>query len=123
MTKAQEVYERVEAMIASGTSKADAFKALAKEFGQPVNSVRGSYYSHHKKVNGGSTRPRRRETTPADAVEDAKAVLLRSIEKIDAEIAAAKERAEEATAEYEAMKASAAERREAIEAKIAALDA
>lgn len=123
MTKAQEVYERVEAMVASGTPKADAFKALAGEFDQPVNSVRGSYYSHHKKVNGGSTRPRKRETTPADAVEDAKAVLLRSIEKIDAEIAAAKDRAEEAKAEYDAMKASAAERRKAIEAKIAALDA
>ncbi len=123
MTKAQEVYERVEAMVASGTPKAEAFKALAKEFGQPVNSVRGSYYTHHKKVNGGSSRPRKRETTPADAVEDAKALLLRSIDRIDAEIAAAKERAEEAKAEYEAMKASATERKQAIEAKIAALDA
>jgi hypothetical protein len=123
MTKAQQVYERVEAMVASGTPKAEAFKALAKEFGQPVNSVRGSYYTHHKKVNGGSSRPRKRETTPADAVEDAKALLLRSIDRIDAEIAAAKERAEEAKAEYEAMKASATERKQAIEAKIAALDA
>lgn len=123
MTKAQEVYERVEAMVASGTSKADAFKALAKEFDQPVNSVRGAFYQHHKKVNGGSTRPRKRETTPDDAVEDAKALLQRSIDRIDAEIATAKERAEEAKAEYEAMKASAAERKQAIEAKIAALDA
>lgn len=122
MTKAQEVYERVEAMVASGTSKADAFKALAKEYGQQVNSVRGSYYAHHKKLNGGSSRPRKRETTPADAVEDAKLVLLRSVERIDSEIAAAKERAEEAKAEYEAMKASATERKQAIEAKIAALD-
>ncbi len=123
MTKAQQVYERVEAMVASGTPKAEAFKVLAKEFGQPVNSVRGAYYQHHKKVNGGSSRPRKRETTPADAVEDAKALLVRSIERIDAEIAAAKERAEEAKAEYEAMKASATERKQAIEAKIAALDA
>lgn len=123
MTKAQEVYERVEAMIASGTAKADAFKELAKEYDQPVNSVRGSYYAHHKKVHGGSTRPRKRETTPADAIEDAKATLLRSIERIDAEIEAAKTRAEEAQAEYEAMQSSAAERRKAIEAKIAALDA
>jgi hypothetical protein len=123
MTKAQEVYERVEAMIASGTSKADAFKALAKEFDQPVNSVRGAYYQHHKTANGGRSRTRKRETTPADAVEDAKAVLVRSVEKIDVEIAAAKERADEAKSEYEEMKASAAERRKAIEAKIAALDA
>jgi hypothetical protein len=123
MTKAQQVYDRVEALVASGTTKADAFKELAKEFGQPVNSVRGAYYQHTKKVNGGATKPRKRETSPADAVEDAKAVLLRSIERIDAEIAAAKERAEEAKAEYEAMKASAQERKQAIEAKIAALDA
>lgn len=123
MTKAQQVYENVEAMVASGTPKSEAFKALAKEHDQPVNSVRGAYYQHHKKVNGGSSRPRKRETTPADAVEDAKALLLRSIDRIDAEIAAAKERAEEAKAEYEAMKASAMERKQAIEAKIAALDA
>jgi len=123
MTKAQEVYEKVEALIASGTAKADAFKELAAEFSQPVNSVRGSYYAHHKKVHGGSTRPRRRETTPADAVEDAKAVLLRSIERIDSEITAAEDRTREAQAELEAMQASATERREAIEAKIAALDA
>lgn len=123
MTKAQQVYDRVEAMVAAGTSKADAFKELAKEFGQPTNSVRGAYYQHTKKVNGGTSRPRKRETSPADAVEDAKAVLLRSIEKIDTEIAAAKERADEAKAEYDAMKASATERKQAIEAKIAALDA
>lgn len=123
MTKAQEVFEKIEAMIASGTPKADAFKELAKTYGQPVNSVRGSYYAHHKRLHGGSTRPRKRETTPADAVEDAKAVLLRSIERIDSEIEAAKARAEEAQAEYKAMRSSATERREAIEAKIAALDA
>lgn len=123
MTKAEQVYDRIEAMVASGESKADAFKALAKEFGQPVNSVRGSYYAHHKKVHGGSTRPRRRETTPADAVEDAKAALTRSIERIDAEIEAAENRASEAQAELSAMKDSAGERRKAIEAKLAALDA
>jgi predicted nucleic acid-binding Zn-ribbon protein len=123
VTKAEQVYDRIEAMVASGESKADAFKALAKEFGQPVNSVRGSYYAHHKKVHGGSTRPRRRETTPADAVEDAKAALTRSIERIDAEIEAAENRASEAQAELSAMKDSAGERRKAIEAKLAALDA
>lgn len=123
MTKAQQVHDRVEAMVAQGSSKADAFKELAEEFGQPVNSVRGAYYQHQKKVNGGRTTPRKRETSPADAVEDAKALLQRSIERIDAEIAAAKDRADEAQAEYEAMKASAKERKQAIEAKIAALDA
>ena len=127
MTKAQQVYERVEALVASGVTKADAFKQLAEEFDQPVNSVRGAYYQHSKKLgdggngNGRSSRPRRRETTPADAVEDAVALLRRSIERIDDEVATAEERARETQAEYEAMKASATERKEAIEAKIAAL--
>lgn len=31
MTKAQEVYERVEALVAKGARKADAFRQLAKE--------------------------------------------------------------------------------------------
>jgi chromosome segregation ATPase len=126
MTKAQQVYERVEALIASGASKADAFKQLAREFDQPVNSIRGAYYQHTRKLDGGSgngrsSRPRRRETTPADAVEDAVALLRRSIERIDDEVATAEERAREARAEYEAMKASATDRKDAIEAKIAAL--
>jgi predicted nucleic acid-binding Zn-ribbon protein len=126
MTKAQQVYERVEALIAEGATKAEAFKQLAAEFGQPVNSVRGAYYQHTKKLGGAegtrSSRPRRRETTPTDAVEDAIAVLRRSIERIDDEVAAARERATEAQAEYEAMEASAATRKQAIEAKIAALE-
>ena len=121
MTKAQQVYERVESLVASGVSKADAFRQLAEELGQPAKSLQGAYYQHTKKVAGGATRPRKRETTPADAVEDAKAVLERAIESIDAEIEAAKERADEAKREFEAMKASAAERKAAIKAKLDAL--
>ena len=45
MTKAQEVYERVEALVASGVSKADAFRQVADEYGQPFNSMRGAYYA------------------------------------------------------------------------------
>ncbi len=122
MTKAQEVYERVEALVAEGAGKADAFRQLATEFDQPVSSLRGAYYQHTKKLGGGTKKPRKRETTPTDAVESAKSVLEQAMERIDGEIAAAKERAEEAKAEYEAMKASATERKQAIAAKITALD-
>ena len=122
MTKAQEVYERIEALVSSGVSKADAFRQLAEEYGQPVKSLQGAYYQHSRKANGGKARPRKRETTPADAVDSAKAVLETAIESIDAEIEAAKERADEAKREFEAMKASAAERKQAIKAKLAALD-
>lgn len=126
MTKAQQVYERVEAMIASGTSKADAFKTLSEEFGQPVDSVRRAYYTHTRKQSEGTgtpRRPRKRETTPQDAVEQATATLRRAIESIDAEIDAAKTRADEAQAEYQALKSSAGERKKTIATKIKALEA
>jgi hypothetical protein len=88
VTKAQEVYEKVEALIASGVDKSDAFKQLAEETGRPYDSLRGSYYTHKRKLEGGSegaksSRTRRRETTPNDALADARASLERSIASID----------------------------------------
>ena len=81
MTKAQEVYEKVEAMVASGeVKKADAFKTLAEQYGQPVDSLRGAYYQHKRVLDGGGNptgnggggrRTRRRETTSETAVESA----------------------------------------------------
>jgi chromosome segregation ATPase len=121
MTKAQEVFEKVEALVASGTAKADAFKQLADEYGQPVDSMRGAYYSHTRKRSGGASRPRRRETTPEDALADARAALERAIDAIDREVEAAKERAEEAKAEFDALKASANERKAAIRERLEAL--
>jgi hypothetical protein len=122
MTKAQEVFEKVEALIASGTPKAEAFKQLAKEYGQPVNSIRGSYYQHTRPGSGETgSRPRRRETTPEDALADARAAFERAIQAIDREVEAAKARADEAKAEYDALKASAASRKEAIAGRLEAL--
>jgi hypothetical protein len=122
-TKAQQIFEEVEKRIASGVEKADAFKQLADETGRPYDSVRGSYYSHKKKLEGGESKPRtrRRETTPDDAIADARAALERAIASIDREIEAAKARADEAKAEYEALKASTAERKEAITERLEAL--
>jgi hypothetical protein len=133
MTKAQEIYEKVEAMVASGeVKKADAFKTLAEEYDQPVDSLRGAYYQHKRVLDNGGTPPtassggtrrtRRRETTSETAVESAISTLRRAIENIDAEIEVAKERATEAQAEYEAMQASADERKAAIEEKITLLE-
>ncbi|HWF32930.1 MAG TPA: hypothetical protein VG188_10280 [Solirubrobacteraceae bacterium] len=123
ITKAQEVYDKVEALVASGTPKAEAFKQLAGEYGQPVDSVRGTYYGEKRKREGGgkSSRTRRRETTPEDALADARASLERSVAAIDREVEGAKERADEAKAEYEALKASAAERKKAITDRLDAL--
>jgi flagellar motility protein MotE (MotC chaperone) len=119
MTKAEEVHGKVEALVATGKTKADAFKELANEYGQPVNSIRGSYYQHTR--GNGESRPRRRETTPEDAIADARAALERAIENIDREIVVAKQRADEAKAELDALKASATARKEAIQAKLNAL--
>ena len=52
-TMAQEIYDRVQVMIAEGTDKSDAFRQLADEAERPYDSIRGSYYSHKKKLEGG----------------------------------------------------------------------
>jgi hypothetical protein len=116
VTKAQEIYEEVEKRIAAGVEKSDAFKALAEEKDRPYDSIRGSYYSHKRKIEGGESKPRtrRRSTTPADAVADARAALERAIASIDKETEVAATRAQEAKNEYEALKASAADRKKAI---------
>ncbi len=111
MTKAEEVHQRVDALVAQGVTKAEAFRQLAEEYGQPVKSLQGAYYQHARKGNGGKGRSRTRETTPADALESAKAVFVRALEAIDDEIVTAKERIDEAKAEHEALKASADERK------------
>jgi len=123
VTKAQEIYDKVNELVASGVEKSDAFKKLAAEAGRPVDSLRGSYYSHKKKIEGGESRPRtrRRETTPEDALADARASLERSIASIDREIEVAEERAAESAAEAKALKASAGERKKAITERLEAL--
>lgn len=124
MTKAQAVFEEVNGLVEKGSTKADAFRTLAEQYQQPVDSIRGAYYGYKRKSEGG-TRPRRtrkRETTPADAVESAIETLRRSIDSIDTEIEAAKERAEEAAREYESMKETADERKTVIEKKITTLE-
>jgi hypothetical protein len=122
VTKSQEVYEKVEALIAAGTTKADAFKQLAEEYGQPLGSIRGAYYQQTRPGNGGgSGRIRRRETTPEDALADARNALERAIEAVDREVEEAKTRADEAKAEYDALRSSAKERKEAIASKLEAL--
>jgi hypothetical protein len=122
MTKAQEVFEKVNTLIEGGTDRPDAFKQVATEYRQPVNSIRGSYYSYSRgATGGGKARPRRRETTPEDALADARAALERSITAIDREVEVAGDRAREAKAEHEALKASATERKAAIAERLEAL--
>jgi hypothetical protein len=124
MTKAQEVYERTEALVASGVKKADAFRQLAEEYGQEVNSIRGAFYARTRSLGEGSPkRPGKRQAAPVDPIESATNVLEKAIEAIDAEISAAKVRADEAKTEYDNLREMAGERKAAIQAKIDALKA
>ncbi len=122
-TKAEQIYDEVQELIASGVERANAFKQLAEQYGRPVDSIRGSFYSHKKKLEGGESKPRtrRRETTPEDALADARASLERSIAAIDREVEAAEDRAAESAAEAKALKASAAERKQTITERLEAL--
>ena len=122
MTKAQEVYERVEALVASGAKKADAFRTLAEEYGQEFNSIRGAYYAHTRSLGGSSPRSGKRPAA-VDPIESATIVLEKAIEAIDEQIAAAKAAAEAAKVEYEHLRETAGERKAAIAAKIDALKA
>ena len=119
-SKAEEVHSKVEALVEQGVSKPDAFKQVAEQYGQPVNSIRGSFYAFTSGKNG-KGRPRRRETTPEDALADARAALERSIQAIDREVEAAEDRAREAAAEAKALKESAAARKQAITERLEAL--
>ncbi len=122
MTKAQQVYDKVEALVASGVRKADAFQQVADEFGQPFSSMRGAYYAHSRTL-GKSTRSRKNTTTTEDAIESATIVLTKAIDAIDGEVADAKTRLDEAKAEYDRLRGSAEERKAALKAKVDALSA
>jgi hypothetical protein len=117
------VYERVEALVASGVRKADAFRQVADELGQPFNSMRGAYYAHTRTLGGTPPRPRRGEVTTGDPIEQALTVLTKAVESIETEVADAKTRVDEAKAEYEHLRDTAAERKATIQAKIEALKA
>jgi hypothetical protein len=122
-SKAQEIHTRTLTLMEEGLSRTEAFTKIAEEENRPKDSIRGAFYSHQRKAEGGtaSPRPRRRETTPEDALADARASLQRAIAAIDREVQAADERATEAAAEAKALKASAAERKKAISERLDAL--
>lgn len=121
-SKAQEIYERVEAVVAEkGITKKDAQVIVGKEFDMKPSSIRGAEYQARKEL--GLTRNRVQETTPDGAVDQAIATLEKARDAIDGEVDAAKERADEAKAEYDALKDSAADRKAEIESKIEALKA
>lgn len=75
-----------------------------------------------KKPGRGTRGAGQRETLPDDAVAEAKDALVRALDAIDAEIETAEDVANKARADCEALRASAAERKAVIQAKIDALE-
>jgi molecular chaperone DnaK (HSP70) len=121
-SKPQEIYERVEAVAAEqGITKKDAHVIVGKEFGMEPSSIRGAVHQARKEL--GLTRTRVQETTTDGAVASAIATLEKARDAIDDEVDAAKERADEAKAEHDALKGTASDRKAEIETKIAALAA
>lgn len=127
-TKAQQTYERIEALKGEGMTQPDAIRKLAEEYGQSTDSVRGAYYTGKKQATGEtssaprSTRPRQqRETTDTDAIGWAVTTLENAISSIETEVETARIRAEEAQAEYDSISKSSGPRIEKIRVKIAAL--
>jgi hypothetical protein len=123
MSKAQEIYDRVEAVARDqGVPKKEAHEIVGKEFDMKPSSIRGAVYQA-RKANGEAGPRRVRETTTEGAVASALETLERAREAIDDEVEAAKERVDEATREYKALKDSAADRKAEITTKIEALSA
>ena len=124
MTKAQEVYDRVEALVASGVKKADAFRQVAEEFGQPFDSMRGAYYAHTRSL--GADRPRGRASArPSRSIRSSRprSSSRRRSRPSTARSAPPRRAADDAKAEYEHLRDTAGERKAAIQAKIDALKA
>jgi len=123
MTKAQEVFERVEGMVAAGEKKAEAFRQLASEYGIEPNSARGLYYAHSRSLGGSPAARSSRTRQAVDPVESAVVVLEKAISAIDREINGAKARVDDARSEYERLRETAGERKTVLQAKIDALKA
>jgi hypothetical protein len=121
-SKAQAIYERVEAVAAEqGITKKEAHVIVGKEFGMEPSSIRGAV--HQARKAAGLTRSRVQETTTDGAVASAVAMLEKARDTIDTEVAGAKDRADEAKAEYDELKGTASDRKAEITAKIEALSA
>jgi uncharacterized protein involved in type VI secretion and phage assembly len=100
----------------------DAIRQIVSETGRSEAAVRASYYNQRARLGfKGSPRRDSRALSAEDAIEEARRVLGRAIERVDHEVEAAKTRMEAAESHYETLKASADERRAELERKLSAL--
>jgi hypothetical protein len=83
----------------------------AEGYGAEFNSIRGAYYSHTRSLGGSPKRSSSRSSAPVDPIESATSLLEKALEDIDAELDAAKQRADEATSEHKRLRETAGEAR------------
>ena len=122
MTKAQEVYEKVEAKVPRVPRRQMPSRVGRRRVGATVQlHERRLLRAHpHARRNARATTQGRDN---GDPIEQALGLLSRALESIDTEVADAKERADDAKADYEQLRDTAKERKAAIQAKIDALKA
>jgi hypothetical protein len=121
-TKAAETHAALSQLMEGGMRLSDAVRAYADDTGRSEAAVRASYYQQRAKLGDNATSSRRhRAVSVEDAIDEARALLQRAIDQIDAEVEAAKADAVAARQRYEVLKADAARRKAELERKIAAL--
>jgi chromosome segregation ATPase len=118
-TRTEETYTAINELVDGGTRLADAVRQIAAETGRSAGAVRTAYYAQRRKLgrHGRSRTP----ISVEDALQQARQLLQDALARIDEELAAAKAQLDAATARYETLETSAAQRKAELERKIAAL--
>jgi predicted RNase H-like nuclease (RuvC/YqgF family) len=124
-TQQEIVYNKLEALVARGSSLADAVREVAKETGKTENTVRALRYNQMRKLKGGAgSAARRVRNAPVSAeaaVAEAKKLLSQAVGAVDRELDAARKELDAAKARYDALAASAEAKKSDLQKKLAAL--
>jgi hypothetical protein len=127
-TWGQVYHEDVEALVASGTSNADAIREVAAKYEKEVNAVRGGIFQYKKShANGDAPAPTARRSRKAsslsydDLIGEARKALEAARDLIDQEVNEAKTALDAAQARYDTVVASVKDRKADIEKKLTAL--
>lgn len=122
-TQQELVYNRIAELTDQGNSLADAVRQVAIETGKTENAVRALRFNYKRKLEGGSRAQRGKPAplTAAQAVSEAKKLLISALNAIDRELTEAKSELDAAQARYNSLATSASERKTELQRKIEAL--
>ena len=111
----------MQSLMDGGMQRSDALNKVAEERGVSLSTIRAA--ASNTTRTGTRTTVRRKPQTPEEMIQEAKAMLQSALDGLEKEVEQAKERADEAAAEYKSLKESMTERKKSLKQKIAALDA